>query len=66
MLCTTVAIQEWADAAHAAGSIEYDAIVGALNETAFQTVIEVLKLDEKGDVTLPGYVMYEWRNGDCD
>jgi branched-chain amino acid transport system substrate-binding protein len=66
VLYTYAAIQAWADAARAAGSIEYDGIVTALNDTTFQTVIGELNFDDKGDVTLPGYVVYEWKDGDYD
>ncbi|WP_108482515.1 branched-chain amino acid ABC transporter substrate-binding protein [Oceaniglobus ichthyenteri] len=66
VLYTYAAIQAWADAANAAGSTDYDAVVGALNENTFQTVIGELNFDDKGDVTLPGYVVYEWKDGDYD
>lgn len=66
VLYTYAAIQAWAEAAKVAGSIEYDGIVTALNETTFQTVIGELNFDDKGDVTLPGYVVYEWKDGDYD
>ncbi|RFC63360.1 branched-chain amino acid ABC transporter substrate-binding protein [Fulvimarina endophytica] len=63
VLYTYAAIQAWADAVKQAGSTDYDAVVGALNEGSFSTVIGDLSFDDKGDVTLPGYVMYEWDNG---
>jgi branched-chain amino acid transport system substrate-binding protein len=66
VLYTYAAIQAWADAANAAGSTDYDAVVAALNDGAFQTVIGELNFDDKGDVTLPGYVVYEWKDGDYD
>ena len=40
-----------------------DPIVKALDEGTFDTVIGSLEFDDKGDVTLPGYVMYEWKDG---
>jgi branched-chain amino acid transport system substrate-binding protein len=66
VLYTYAAIQAWADAARAAGSTDYDAVVKALNDGTFQTVIGELNFDDKGDVTLPGYVVYKWENGDYD
>jgi len=29
-------------------------------------VLGELKFNDKGDVTLPGYVMYEWKDGKYD
>ncbi|MAU98624.1 MAG: branched chain amino acid ABC transporter substrate-binding protein [Fulvimarina sp.] len=63
VLYTYAAIQAWADAANKAGSTDYDPIVKALDEGTFDTVIGSLEFDDKGDVTLPGYVMYEWKDG---
>ncbi|KFB08743.1 branched-chain amino acid ABC transporter substrate-binding protein [Nitratireductor basaltis] len=65
-LYTYAAIQTWAKAANDAGSVEYDAVVKALNEGTFDTVLGELSFDEKGDVTLPGYVFYEWKDGQYD
>jgi len=65
-LYTYAAIQAFADAAKAAGSTDYDALVGALNDGEFNTVLGKLSFDDKGDVTLPGYVWYEWKDGNYD
>ncbi|EAV43481.1 Extracellular ligand-binding receptor [Stappia aggregata IAM 12614] len=65
-LYTYAAIQAWAAAASAAGSTEYDDVVGALNDGDFKTVLGDLSFDDKGDVTLPGYVWYEWKDGKYD
>ena len=32
----------------------------------FNTVLGTIGFDKKGDVTAPGYVMYEWKNGKYD
>ena len=32
----------------------------------FDTVLGDVKFDAKGDVTLPGYVFYEWKDGKYD
>lgn len=63
VLYTYAAIQAWADAVKAAGSTDYDAVNAALNEGEFSTVLGKLSFDDKGDVTLPGYVWYEWSKG---
>lgn len=63
VLYTYAAIQAWADAAEAAGSTDYDAMVAALNDGTFDTVLGELSFDDKGDVSLPGYVMYRWSDG---
>jgi len=66
VLYTYAAVQAWADAVKAAGSTDFDAVVTALNEGTFKTVLGESTFDEKGDVTLPGYVFYEWKNGTYD
>ncbi|MCW2308394.1 branched-chain amino acid ABC transporter substrate-binding protein [Rhodobium gokarnense] len=66
VLYTYAAMQAWAQAAEAAGTTDYDAVVKALNEGTFKTVLGELSFDDKGDVTLPGYVFYEWKDGSYD
>ncbi|KQQ85787.1 branched-chain amino acid ABC transporter substrate-binding protein [Aureimonas sp. Leaf324] len=66
VLYTYAAIQAWAEAAKKAGGTEYEDVVKALDSETFPTVIGDLKFDSKGDVTLPGYVIYEWKNGKYD
>ena len=63
VLYTYAAIQAWADAVKSAGSTDFDDVVGALNEGNFSTVLGDLSFDDKGDVSLPGYVFYEWKDG---
>lgn len=65
-LYTYAAIQAWADAAKAAGSTDYDPVVAALDGGDFKTVLGDLSFDAKGDVSLPGYVWYEWKDGKYD
>jgi branched-chain amino acid transport system substrate-binding protein len=64
VLYTYAAIQAWAQAVSEAGSTEFDAVNEALASGDFNTVLGSLSFDEKGDVTLPGYVFYEWSNGE--
>jgi branched-chain amino acid transport system substrate-binding protein len=66
VLYSYASIQAWAQAVEAAGTTDYDAVVKALSEGTFKTVIGDVKFDEKGDVTLPGYVFYEWKDGKYD
>ena len=66
VLYTYAAIQAWAQAVETAGSTDYDAVSGALNSGTFSTVLGNLSFDDKGDVTLPGYVFYEWKDGTYD
>lgn len=63
VLYTYAAIQAWADAVKAAGSTDFDAVTKALNDGDFSTVLGDLAFDDKGDVSLPGYVFYEWKDG---
>ena len=66
VLYTYAAIQTWAQAVEAAGSTDFDAVRQALNGGKFDTVLGELSFDDKGDVSLPGYVFYEWKNGSYD
>ena len=66
VLYTYAAIQAWVSAATKAGSTDFEPVVAALNDGAFDTVLGSLEFDDKGDVTLPGYVFYEWKDGNYD
>ena len=66
VLYTYAAIQAWAEAVGTAGSTEFDAVTTALDDGTFNTVLGELEFDDKGDVTLPGYVFYEWKDGGYD
>lgn len=58
------AMQAIAEAATAAKSNDPQAVAKALHEKGpFKTVLGDLSYDAKGDPTLPGYVMYEWKKG---
>lgn len=65
-LYTYAAIQIYADAVTTAGNTDFEPVVAALNAGDFKTVLGDLKFNEKGDVTLPGYIMYEWKAGKYD
>ncbi len=66
VLYTYAAIQAWAASVGTAGSTDFEAVVTALNDGTFETVLGTLEFDDKGDVTLPGYVFYEWKAGTYD
>ena len=51
---------------NAAGSLDPAAVQNALNTGTFSTVLGDLSFDDKGDVKLPGYVWYVWKNGTYD
>jgi branched-chain amino acid transport system substrate-binding protein len=66
VLYTYAAIQAWAEAVKNAGSTDTEAVTKALDDGSFFTVLGELEFDDKGDVTLPGYVFYEWKDGKYD
>lgn len=66
VLYTYAAIQAWAQAAEKAGKTDFDPMVKSLDTHKFNTVLGTIGFDEKGDVTAPGYVFYEWSNGAYD
>jgi len=65
-LYTYGAIQAWAQAVAKAGSTKAPAVIKALRENQFETVLGKVGFDMKGDVTAPGYVWYEWKSGTYD
>ena len=60
------AVQPWAQAAELAGSTDADKVVEAMRNGRFSTVLGRITFDSKGDVTAPGYVLYEWYDGAYD
>jgi branched-chain amino acid transport system substrate-binding protein len=66
VLYTYAAIQAWAQAVERAKSTEFDSVVESLNTNKFSTVLGNIGVDDKGDVTAPGYVFYEWHKGSYD
>ena len=65
-LYTYGAIQAWAQAVEKAGSIDANKVIASLRANKFNTVLGKIGFDMKGDVTAPGYVFYEWKNGTYD
>ena len=66
VLYTYAALQAWKQAAEKAKGVEKDAIIKALNDTEFDTVVGKFKFNEKGDPNLPPYAVYRWSNGTYD
>lgn len=66
ILPSYAAVQVWAAAVEAAGSTDFTAVSMAIAANTFDTVIGSVTFDEKGDVRLPAYVVYEWRDGEYD
>lgn len=64
ILPSYAAVQIWAQAVEATGSTDFTAVAIALAANTFETVIGEVTFDEKGDVRLPAYVVYEWRDGE--
>ncbi len=67
VLYTYGAIQAWAQAAKNAGSVDPAKVTKELHSgNKYKTVLGELSFDEKGDVSLPGYVFYKWSKGTYD
>jgi len=62
-LYTYGAIQAWLQAAEKVGKIDPMEIAKQLKAGEFDTVLGKISFDEKGDVSAPGYVVYEWKGG---
>jgi branched-chain amino acid transport system substrate-binding protein len=52
------AVQVWAQAVEAAGSLDLDAVIGAMHSGQFDTVMGRIGFDQKGDVT--GFEPWRW------
>ncbi len=64
-LYSYAAVQAVVAAAAAAGSNDTMAIAESLKANGpFQTVLGELSFNEKGDITRPDYIMYEWKQAD--
>ncbi|ABC22546.1 branched-chain amino acid ABC transporter substrate-binding protein [Rhodospirillum rubrum] len=65
-LYTYGAVQAWAQAVEKAKSTDVDKVAKALKSGQFSTVLGPIGFDAQGDVSAPGYVMYEWKGGNYD
>ena len=66
VLYTYAAVQAWKAAVEAAKTTEKNAVIKALNELEFSTVLGTFKFDKKGDPSLPPYAFYRWSGGKYD
>ena len=57
------AVQAWAQAAAQSGSLELQAMIAALRQHQFDTVLGPIDFDDKGDLTVQNPVWYVWRAG---
>jgi branched-chain amino acid transport system substrate-binding protein len=55
------AVQAWAQAVTKAGSLEMEAVIVALRNSEFETVLGRVSFDAKGDVRQSGFNWYIWR-----
>jgi branched-chain amino acid transport system substrate-binding protein len=60
------AVQAWAQAVKKAKSFGTSKVISGLRKGTFDTVLGKISFDRKGDVTAPGYVLYEWLDGKYD
>ena len=58
------AVQVWAQAVEAAGSLDLDAVTEAMHSRQFETVLGHIGFDEKGDVT--GFEPWQWHVWQAD
>ncbi|MBE25533.1 MAG: branched chain amino acid ABC transporter substrate-binding protein [Rhodospirillaceae bacterium] len=63
-LYTYAAIQVFAQAVEMVGTTDVDALISKLRTETFDTVFGGIGFDIRGDVNAPGYVFYEWSNGE--
>ncbi|MBP0493474.1 branched-chain amino acid ABC transporter substrate-binding protein [Pararoseomonas indoligenes] len=64
VLYTYAALQIWAAAAVKAATVDPRKVADAMRASGpWQTVLGPVSFDRKGDVTVPDYVFYVWKNG---
>ena len=64
VLYTYASMQIWAEAAKKAGTVDPRRVAETMKASGpWQTVLGPMSFDRKGDVTIPDYVFYVWKNG---
>ncbi|MGH0216489.1 branched-chain amino acid ABC transporter substrate-binding protein [Sinorhizobium meliloti] len=58
------AAEIWAQAVTKANSLDLQAVIAALREDQFDTVLGQIDFDEKGDLTVQSWVWYVWKSGE--
>jgi len=66
VLYAYAAMQMFEQGAKAAGSVKYEPLRKAFATGTFDTAIGKLSFDAKGDLKVPGFVVYRWHNGTYD
>jgi len=65
-LYTYASVQVFKQAIEQAESTESAKVLSILRSKTFPSVMGDISLDAKGDITAPGYVVYEWKDGKYD
>jgi branched-chain amino acid transport system substrate-binding protein len=60
------ALQAWTQAVETAKATTFDPVVAALQKGTFRSVLGEFHFNDKGDVNLPSYVVYQWNDGAYD
>jgi branched-chain amino acid transport system substrate-binding protein len=63
-LYTYAAVQAWAQAAEKAGTLDLPAMIEALREHEFDTVLGRIDFDDKGDLAVQKPIWWVWRGGE--
>ena len=58
------AVQTWAQAVKAAGTLQLEAVIDSLRTHSFDTVLGELDFNEKGDIKSSGFGWYVWQAGE--
>lgn len=58
------AVQAWAQAVEAAGSLELRKVIASLRAHSFDTALGRIDFDDKGDLTVQSWVWYIWKGGE--
>ncbi|MDR2450977.1 MAG: branched-chain amino acid ABC transporter substrate-binding protein [Candidatus Accumulibacter sp.] len=66
VLVAYAAMQLFAQATEQAGSVKYADLEKAVRNGSFDTVIGRLSFDAKGNNREPGFVVYQWKDGEYD
>lgn len=65
VLYTYAAVEIWAAAAAKINSVDPKKVAEAMKASGpWSTVLGPISFDRKGDVTVPDYVFYVWKNGE--
>lgn len=60
------AVQVWAQAVSSVKSYDGKAVANSIRSDSADTVLGKVTFDEKGDISVPGFVMYQYLDGEAD